>query len=204
MLKKLNLIVLLVCFVLMGCFVLSGCKKSTPTPTPEPTEDIVLPTAAPSYTISTSPDEKYELEVVNTDDNNKELFINDLTTSESVLVTEDMSYCGEVLWSENNRFIAIERQSTFYVDFIIVDTNDLSSVNLSIKDNFDLFSDCFPYEYPSSEAYLKVDKWLDDSILQMGFLCDTTDGIISGKFQYDAVNDTVSNFEYWEGSETKF
>ena len=149
----------------------------------------------------TSPNENYLLETVKMENGNSGLRIVDLITGEFELVTEDRLYGGGIWWSESNRFAVIECQSTFYVDFVIVDTNDLSNVRLSINDNFNLFSTYFPYEHASGgEQYLGFIKWIDDSILQMQFECSPAiGGTYHGEFQYDTIDNTIRNFEFQEG-----
>jgi len=134
------------------------------------------------------------------DNDNRGLRIVDSTTGEFEWVFDGVFFGGGREWSPNGRFTAIEIQSTFYVDFIIVDTNDFSSIRLSIKDDFDLFSGHFPYEHAPNEHYLMFDKWLNDSIMQMRFV--TGIGPHHGTFQYNAVNNRVLNFEYHEGAFT--
>jgi len=146
----------------------------------------------------TSPDGNYRLELVDRDNG---LRIVDLATGEFEWVADEYFYGGLIrAWSEDSRFALIELQSTFFVDFVIVDTNDFSSVRLSIKESFDLFSGYFPYEHAQFENYLGFDKWIDGSILQLSFNTETSgQGPFHGTFQYNAVNNRVSNFEYREG-----
>ena len=181
-------------------------SKPTPVIQPPPpnvtVEDVLPPPILPSIR-STSPDGNYRLEVASMDNDNRGLRIVDSTTGEFEWVIDETFHPPGLTrgWSENSRFAAVETHTHYYADFIIIDTNDFSSVRLSIKDNFDLFSGYFPYEHTGygSENYLIFDKWLDDSILQLSFETGTATGVSHGTFQYNAVNNRVSNFEYHEG-----
>ncbi|MCL2838734.1 MAG: hypothetical protein FWE04_06695 [Oscillospiraceae bacterium] len=161
---------------------------SPPDPPPPPSSPRI---------VSTSPNGNYRLEVASMDIRDGRWHVVDSTTDELKLVIEEIFYGGVIGWSPNSRFAVIETHSTFYVDTIVVDTNDFSSIRLSIKDDFDLFSNHFPYEHAPNEHYLMFVEWVDDSIMQMRFV--TGIGPHHGTFHYNAVNGRVSNFEYHEG-----
>jgi len=208
MYKKLS-IILLLCFVLLVSLILSGCRDSLSEPLlpPDSREEVVLPPPdlpPPLRTppiISTSPDGNYQLEIDGWDNGNREARIVDLTTGEVEWFIDDELTSASMarIWSPSGRFAVIEIHWHYFIDFVIVDTNDFSSVRLSIKESFDLFSEYFPYEHAPFENFLRFDKWIDNSILQMRFVTITTTGAFHGTFHYDAINSRVSNFEYREG-----